>query len=108
MGPSFNGRIPGLHPGDEGSIPFGSTNVMRPARVQRSAHNRHAEGSRPSAATSSRGVRPTEGPRSYKPQTRVRLLHSAPVDGGRRQTVRREAVALVLVGSTPIAHPNGT
>jgi hypothetical protein len=25
MGSSFNGRIPGLHPGDEGSIPSGST-----------------------------------------------------------------------------------
>ena len=25
MGSSFNGRIPGLHPGDEGSIPSEST-----------------------------------------------------------------------------------
>ena len=27
-GSSFNGRIPGLHPGDEGSIPSGSTNAQ--------------------------------------------------------------------------------
>ena len=29
MGSSFNGRIPGLHPGDEGSIPSESTTNSR-------------------------------------------------------------------------------
>ena len=32
MGSSFNGRIPGLHPGDEGSIPSESTTANAEGR----------------------------------------------------------------------------
>jgi hypothetical protein len=49
-----------------------------------------------------RGACPTS--RIYE----VRFLDAAPFNGGRRQTARREAVNLVLAGSTPVAHPNGT
>lgn len=34
VGWSFNGRIPGLHPGDEGSIPSRSTKLLRGLRVK--------------------------------------------------------------------------
>src|SRR5262249_16747201 len=107
---SINGRSSCSHREDAGSIPASATSSVagKPKKPRRWAHDPEQAGASPVPPTTSPGVRPTEGPRYYKPQTRVRLLHSAPVDGERRQTVRREAVNLAVMGSTPIAHPNGT
>ena len=72
-------------------------------RPWRSHKPRHA-GSIPASATNSRFVQWKDG----GPTNRTRGFDSLTgyqIGGGRRQTARREAVNLVLTGSTPVAHP---
>ena len=99
-------RIPGPQPGDAGSSPANLAKSCRGGkgrRPWRSHKPRHA-GSIPASATKSRFVQwkdggPTNRTRGFDSLTGYQL------NGGRRQTARREAVNLVLTGSTPVAHP---
>lgn len=127
------GITAGLHPAIRGSSPRRSTNSVAVSQWQ--AH-RFSAGQRgfeslqrhQAVARSTLGVARAHNPLS----DRVRIPCALPVpgssngrasvlqtddggsnpspgtnfDGGRRQTVRREAVNLVLAGSTPVAHPN--
>ena len=106
MGSSFNGRIRGLHPRDEGSIPSGSTRFGCGGKGRRpwEPHKLQHAGSIPASATME-PVRSMEGRRSYMPLTGFDSLTGHQLDGERRQTVRRGAVNPVLAGSTPAVHP---
>lgn len=131
MGSSFKGRIRGLHPRDEGSIPSGSTRAPSAngeavsvstrrcgfdsrwrhqvrcggkGRRPWEPHKLHHAGSIPASATRRRFVQWKDGGLTSRSRG-FDSLTGYQFDGGRRQTVRRGSVKPVLAGSTPAVHP---